>query len=188
MNNSIRVEKIQLLAAQRNMASATALLKHPGEMVLVHRGVDRAFVMCCPCGCKATLIVNLDERAGPAWRHYMRKQALTVFPSYWREDGCGSHFIIWRNRILWCSSDRYAWDEPADAEMLREVRQRLVPDRYRDSLEIADEIDALPWDVLLACRHLVREHQAIEGWDHERGHFKAVRSANGTASSFSEKP
>ncbi len=174
MNNAPRIEKIRLLAPQRNVASATDLLKQPGEMVLVHRGVDRAFVMCCPCGCKDTLVVNLDDRAGPAWRHYMRKGAVTVFPSYWREEGCRSHFIIWRNRILWCSSDRYAWEEPADVELLRAIRPRLAPDRYRAALEIADEIDALPWDVLLACRQLVRERFATEGWDRERGHFKAM--------------
>jgi hypothetical protein len=46
--------------------------------------------------------VNLDPRAGPAWKLYDREDSLTLFPSVWRESGCEAHFILWRNRLIRC--------------------------------------------------------------------------------------
>ncbi|WP_442869546.1 DUF6527 family protein [Bradyrhizobium sp. CCBAU 11386] len=35
----------------------------------------------------------------------MRTNKPTLYPSFWRDGGCGSHFIIWRGQLLWC--DRF---------------------------------------------------------------------------------
>ena len=182
--NSSRAKQIRLLPSQRNTAGAMALLRDPGDIALVHRGVDRAFVMRCPCGCNDTLIINLDERAGPRWRHYKRKGVLTIFPSYWREDGCGSHFIVSRDQILWCGGDYEYWEESVDPDLLRAVLQRLPSVRLCTILEIADVLDALPWDVLMACRQLVRQQLAHEGHGHERGQFRARLVASGDRNQF----
>jgi hypothetical protein len=61
--------------------------------------------MRCPDGCGETLVVNLDPRAGKAWKLDMRTGKATLYPSVWRDGGCGSHFIVWRGDVLWC--DRF---------------------------------------------------------------------------------
>ena len=68
---------------------AEANLGQPGDASLILRGRPRAIVMACPDGCGETLVVNLDGRAGKAWRFDMRG-GLTLYPSVWREGGCGS--------------------------------------------------------------------------------------------------
>jgi hypothetical protein len=50
------------------------------------------------------LVVELDvplPLPGKAWRLYGgAKSAVTLFPSVWRDTGCESHFIIWRDQIF----------------------------------------------------------------------------------------
>jgi len=48
----------------------------------------------------------------------------------------------------------------------------LLVSRERASfVELADELDEVPWDVLDACRRLVRDKTLEEGWGKERGTF-----------------
>lgn len=157
-------------------SEATTLLTAPGDAVLVERGRPRWLVIACPCGCGEQLPVNLDPRAGPAWRLYRTGSAVTLFPSVWRESGCESHFIIWRDEILLFG--RYEEDfaeEPAADETiaLRETVLRRLPvsGTLAPFSEIADALDAIPWDVLTVCRQLVREGVAREGKGKERGAF-----------------
>lgn len=136
---------------------AEANLGQPGDASLILRGRPRAIVMACPDGCGETLVVNLDGRAGKAWRFDMRRGGLTLFPSVWRDGGCGSHFIVWRGYILWC--DRFERDnlEPAyDAGIEELVLAAMDVEEPRSAVQLADTIDELVWDANRAANRLVR--------------------------------
>src|SRR5438093_7423647 len=95
-----RTRQVALRGKSEN--GAVGLVSASGDAAIVERGTPRLLVMRCPCGCGDDLLINLDRRAGPAWRSYVRGNKLTIFPSYWREDACESHFILWSDRIFWC--------------------------------------------------------------------------------------
>jgi Family of unknown function (DUF6527) len=137
-----------------NRHLADEVLKTPGEAVLVRRGVLRSMVMACPDGCGEILAVNLDGRAGKAWRYYDQGGDVSLFPSVWRDTGCQSHFILWRSRIYWCD-----WGDELDIPMAVVIGQ--VRDALDAQLEpytsIAERLDLVPWAVLSACGELRRE-------------------------------
>src|ERR1700680_626575 len=87
-------------ARVNSRANASAHLKQPGDAVIVDRQGPRWLVLSCPCGCGAEVPVNLDRRAGPAWRIYESPRGTSIYPSVVRDTDCKSHFIIWRNNIL----------------------------------------------------------------------------------------
>lgn len=130
-------------------------------------------MMRCPCGCGDNLILNLDRRAGPAWRMYSRKGGLTLYPSYWRDSKCGSHFIIWGDRVVWCDWRDYSpfWERPSEIEgrVLGVLSKEFVS--YES---LSEQLDETPWDVLQACRALVRKKQAIAHTDWRTGEFRLV--------------
>lgn len=98
-----RARKLSLRDAVEYRHEANQLLTRPGDAVLVKRGVARAIALACPDGCGEQLTINLDHRAGPAWRHYVDDAALSIYPSIRRDTGCKSHFIVWRSKIYWCN-------------------------------------------------------------------------------------
>ena len=105
-----RANKISFTGKFSSRDEAGASLKMSGDTALVHRGVARMLLMNCPCGCGDVLVINLDSRAGPAWRIYRRGEAISLYPSYWRDTKCESHFILWRNIIYWCDTrHRIPW-------------------------------------------------------------------------------
>jgi hypothetical protein len=134
-------------------------------------------MLACPCGCGEEFPVNLDPRAGPAWRLYQdRSNRLSVFPSVWREGGCNSHYIIWRNKIYLFGIDDYgSFSEGLQADEIAAlesaVRQRLSRNGLVSFADIADELNVIPWDVLTMCRKLVRDGFAREGIGRQRGQF-----------------
>jgi hypothetical protein len=134
------------------------LLSAPGDAILVERGKPRLLILRCPCGCGDDLLINLDKRVGPAWHYYRNRSGLTLYPSYWRDDGCSSHFIVWNNHIYWCygweSDESYDWSVSADTE---EAVFRLLPkDHFVKYEDVAEQLGLIPWEVLQACRQLVR--------------------------------
>lgn len=156
---------------------ASGRLLGVGDAVVVKRGHPRLLVMSCPDGCGEELTINLDPRAGQAWKIYGSGRALTLFPSVWRESGCESHFIIWAGRIYlfgaFSDDDPDDWMEraagdPSEANILSE----LSPNEYQGAADIADRIGALPWDVLVGCRRLVKAGLAVEGHGMGRGRFR----------------
>src|ERR1041385_2821383 len=94
-----RANKVKLRGNVERHDLATPLLQVPGDAVIVERGKPRLLILRCPCGCGDNLLINLDRRVGKAWHLYQRRKRLTLFPSYWRDDGCGSHFILWDDDI-----------------------------------------------------------------------------------------
>lgn len=155
---------------------ASALISAPGDAALVERGRPRLLLLNCPCGCGQHFPINLDPRAGPAWRLYWNhKRELTLYPSVWRESDCMSHYVIWRNRIFLFGryeDDLDAAPQPDETvRLIDAVRERLPVTGLVSFSQIADELEAIPWDVLMVCRRLVRAGAAREGTGKERGSF-----------------
>jgi len=137
--------------------------------VLVERAVPRLLIVACPCGFGDKIIVNLDPRAGPAWRAYWREAELSLYPSVWRETGCRSHFVVWSGRVYFFTGDGDSWDEQYLTSMNDgEVLALLPVNGLQDITVLADKLNSIPWEVLLVCRRLVRRGLAIEG----RGRFR----------------
>src|SRR3954466_5762253 len=113
-----RTRTAHLRGTVSHRAEADKLLAEPGDLVLVVRGVARSLVMMCPDGCGDIITVNLDRRAGKAWSFYKDKRGLSLFPSVWRDTGCGAHFILWANTIFWTDRDRLTGSP--DNELRRE--------------------------------------------------------------------
>src|SRR5580658_1838817 len=107
---SRRVNRLILKSDVTQRHEAEGLLSEPGAAVLVRRGVLRSIAIACPDGCGEHLTINLDPRAGPAWRYYGRGADVSLYPSIWRDSGCRSHFIVWRSHIYWCD-----WNDELEA-------------------------------------------------------------------------
>lgn len=149
------------------------LLKEPGDVVLVHRGVLRTMLISCPDGCGETVVVNLDPRSGKAWRLDRRGGKLTLYPSVWLEGGCKSHFIVWRDKLIWC--DRYEignLEPDYDPTLEIKVLNVLNRDLYRSAEDIASQLDEIIWDVSRAGKRLVNKGKAIEGNGRHRNSFR----------------
>jgi len=161
-------------ARVNSRADASVHLRQPGDAVIVDRQGPRWLILSCPCGCGAELPVNLDRRAGPAWRLYESPKGTSVYPSVWRDTDCKSHFIVWRNNILMLGPSEY-WDDEAewsDDELLERISEALSP-REQSAEEISDQVPgSVPWDVLRCCRKLCRLGTAIEGRGKSIGRFR----------------
>lgn len=169
----MRASKIRDRGTVTHRQEAVALLERPGDSVLVFRGVARALVMACPDGCGEVLTINLDARTDKAWRYYKKRNQVSLFPSVWRDTGCGSHFILWSHKILWC--DFKDEEEPIveEASLLRSrILQKMLYTWVHYS-EIAQSLDEVPWDVQSICSDLAhKEGLAEEGTAKMRGFFR----------------
>lgn len=163
-----RATVVAFKGAVENYAAAKSAVIAAGDLILVERGVIRAAVMRCPCGCGDDIVINLDSRTGPAWRLYRSRKGITLYPSVWRDSGCGSHFIIWRGKIFWCDYEYLEdeEDEGLDARVKETLTQELTP-----YWEISDRLTETPWAVMLSCRRLKRRGIAREGVGKEKGTF-----------------
>jgi hypothetical protein len=165
----MKVRRARLRGRVERHADAIALLKEPGDMALVERGVRRLLVFACPDGCGDVVPVNLDPRAGKAWRYYDKGNAVTLYPSVWRDEGCRAHFILWNDTIYWSGFG----PEVRQSDALRQaVRQALRADEFRSYADIAVELNEIPWAVWVACDELVARGAAIEAPGHERGRYR----------------
>src|SRR5580704_6782227 len=174
---AMNARKLRLRGSVARHGEALEQLRSPGDAVLVERGLLRGIVLSCPCGCGESLPINLDSRAGPAWRLYGDpSKGITLFPSVWRESGCRSHFIVWRGRIYGVGRPSHGFDRTklsSDVEraLVTSVRDALPENSLLPFSDIAEKLAAIPWDVLLICRHLVRVGAAREGKGGELGSF-----------------
>lgn len=157
---------------------AVALVEEPGDVAIVKREILRSVVMRCPDGCGEVITLNLDPRTDKAWRVYKSRKGLTLFPSIWRDTGCQSHFVLWNDLISWV--DVFDTAEQEDSQETRRLEERvwgvLKPDSFTDFVQLADALDEIPWAVLDACRHLVREERAVAGTDPMKSTFKRIGS------------
>jgi len=169
--------KLTFKATVLSRAAASSYLKKTGDAVIVDRHGPRWLILMCPCGCGEEFPINLDSRAGPAWKLYKsQRTGLSLYPSVWRESECKSHYIIWRNKIfLFKHYEEDFYDTSQNEESLQlihAVREQLSINGFISFYDIAEVIDEIPWDVLMACRRLVREGFAKEGRDKQRGSFR----------------
>ena len=126
MPPSEKATRIRQRGTTEHRDEANRLLDEPGDTVLVERGVPRSLVMRCPDGCGETLTINLDRRAGKAWRLRAEKNATwSLYPSVWKVDGCRSHFIVRQSRIIWCESEHQTLDRSRGPRQV--VPQPLAP-------------------------------------------------------------
>jgi len=145
-----------------SFSDARVLLQHAGDAALVERGHPRWLVLSCPCGCGDEVAVNIDNGAGKAWRVRSPGTKLTVYPSVWRDDGCFSHFVIWRGAIhLFSPNWNGGDDQYLTEELIGRVADSLTATPAHFS-ELAVDLDEDPWSVLVACRQLVEQGQALE--------------------------
>lgn len=59
-------------------------------------------MLICPCGCGATIALNVLPDDSPRWRLHEHVDGPTLTPSVWRTAGCRSHFIHRRGQVIWC--------------------------------------------------------------------------------------
>jgi uncharacterized protein DUF6527 len=153
---------VSLKGVAERQPEAARLLINAGDIAFVERGVLRSLVIKCPDGCGEIITVNLDPRSGPAWHLYPRQDGkITVYPSVWRDSGCGAHFIIWRNRILGFGGDAdISWQDHA-------LRSRVL--NHLPSFDaapvhfehLAEQLGDTPWDVAWECQRLTRDGLAV---------------------------
>jgi hypothetical protein len=172
-------DRIRFRGTVTNRSDASVHLEKPGDAVLVERARPRLLIISCPCGCGEQFPINLDSRAGPAWRLYRDlRRGFSLYPSVWRESGCESHYVIWRSKIYLFGRYEEEFDATPDtdefAKLVGAVRDRLSSTQFISFYNIAESIDAVPWDVLTACRRLVRMGIAREGKGKQRGHFRLL--------------
>lgn len=173
-----RVKTIKFLGKVETRDAASSLLSSAGDAVIVERGKPRLLILRCPCGCGDDLLINLDRRTGAAWYLYRNRKGMTLFPSYWRDDGCGSHFIIWNNRIYWC----YGWESDesdtwqVSVEIEDKVYAALSDEWFINYEQLAEELDIIPWEVLQACRQLVKQRKAIADKRPRSGMYRRIKS------------
>lgn len=85
-------------------ASELPVVLVPGVVyVLGENGYRWSAAFRCPCGCGATVQLNLLPAARPCWSVTAhRDRAVSLSPSVWRSVGCRSHFFMRYGRIEWC--------------------------------------------------------------------------------------
>ena len=170
-----RVDRVRFTGTFSYYDEAAAALKSPGDAAIVQRGLPRMLLLNCPCGCGDSLVINLDRRAGAAWRLYRRGAAVTLFPSYWRDTKCGSHFILWNSKVYWCDwDDESIWSNSNDIE--GRVLQALSSE-FVNYEQLAESLQEIPWDVLQACHALVRKGDAVMNVPRRKGEFRRTRSS-----------
>jgi hypothetical protein len=170
-----KVERLRRTGTFSTWNEAIASLVNPGDAALVCRGVPRLLLLKCPCGCGDNLILNLDGRAGPAWRLYVRQGSLSVFPSYWRDSACESHFVLWQDRIYWCE-----WDDEDMWQRSSAIENRvfkILPPTFVKYEQLAEELQEIPWEVLQACYSLVRKGRAEMNSSRRTGEFRRSDTA-----------
>lgn len=166
-----RARAVLLRGEAERRTEGEALLQKPGDAVLIRRGPLRSMLLRCPDGCGETLVVNLDPRAGKAWRLRLRGGP-TLYPSVWRDGGCESHFIVWSGRILWCGPEDEGDQEPAyDRRLEDRLLASLGTDRLRSAEDLGAELDESEWDILRAGRKLIARGAARSGKGSQRNWF-----------------
>ena len=165
--------KTNLLGVAEYRDEGESMLKDAGDAVLVKRGVLRSMLMRCPDGCGETLVVNLDPRAGKAWKLDTRGSKTTLYPSVWRDGGCGSHFIVWRDVVLWCDRFEEGNVDPIfDRDALeRRLLAALSRGELRSASDLSSEMNEIPWEVSRAGHSLVRRKLAVCGAGARRDWF-----------------
>lgn len=145
-----------------SLEQARERVHNAGDCVVVSRGgIDRWFVIGCPCGCGEVVQVNLDSRMEEEWRVYHKGDEVTLYPSIVRDSGCESHFIVRRGRIVggfggWRYEPLRRTGGRGEARVLEELTSGPL---HFD--EIAERLDMEPWDVYEICEALRSDGRVV---------------------------
>lgn len=61
--------------------------------------------MRCPCGCNDSIMLSLDKNNFPSWSVKQDKLGrATISPSINKLDGCRSHFLIKKGKLIWAQN------------------------------------------------------------------------------------
>ncbi|HSI28257.1 MAG: DUF6527 family protein [Methylophilus sp.] len=174
MSTNERAKKLVVRAQIERISEAGSYRLQPGEALIVYRGTLRSILFNCPDGCCENITINLDPRAGKAWRLYETKQGLTVFPSIWRDTGCKSHFIVYKNHIIWCDYESDYSDSGIDLlnDALDTLVLKYLSNDFQSYIQIAEKMDEIPWDVRSSCIRLTNTRRVIQGKGFEKEYFK----------------
>ncbi len=130
-------------------------------------------ILRCPCRCGDDLLINLDKRSGSAWRFCLKSGSYSLYPSYWRDTACGSHFIIWNNRIYWChKEDESDEDWTVNEQIENIVLEAINENKFTHYMEIAEECALIPWESLQRCKQLSKKGLCIRVTGKAKGCFK----------------
>lgn len=91
------------------MSTLPEELRENTVYVVGENGFQWYCAMSCPCGCGATIHLNLRDDGDVCWRLRSEWSGATLSPSVRRIVGCRSHFFLTNSRILWCQE--YAHDD-----------------------------------------------------------------------------
>lgn len=75
----------------------------PGEVTIMHDGVDKWACFHCPGGCGVTIKLSLSKNRTPRWAaisDWLKRP--TISPSVRQTNECRCHFWIRQGRIDWC--------------------------------------------------------------------------------------
>lgn len=170
----MKIITLNIVGNVPSMSEAMRLVGQAGDAALIERGHPRILLLGCPCGCGERFPINLDPRAGPAWRIYGGGRT-SLYPSVWRDSGCKSHYIIWNGRIyLLTDADSDFLPDDVPTSFIDAIVDQLSDTTFRSYIEIADTIGAVPWEVLVACRKLSSSGRATEGRGGHAGFFKRL--------------
>lgn len=60
-------------------------------------------VLKCPCGCRATIQLPMDDAKSTNWKLIGSNWAQpTLVPSVDKTSGCRSHFVLRAGKVIWC--------------------------------------------------------------------------------------
>lgn len=157
-----------------SQVAARQTLVEPNQVAVVERGIPRTLLMPCPDGCGEMLTINLDPRVDKAWRLYRREGRLSLFPSVWRDTGCESHFIFWDNIVFWF--DKFDTEEPSlgTLQLQEDVLSALSDRDFMSFVEIADQLDDIPWKIERILKKHVTVGKVEERKGKERGFFRRL--------------
>lgn len=157
----MRYRTAQIKDIVQREAEASGVLREPGDLALVRRGVPRLLVMKCPDGCGDTLRINLDPRTGKAWKLYQDRDGISLYPSVWRETGCESHFVIWGNQIHWNDGRDLTYSRSYDQPMREAILEELSASHFELARHVADRLGIVPWTVSHILNALEREGKVV---------------------------
>lgn len=152
--------RIRFVGEVESRHEADDLLHQPGDVVLVNRGRPRSLVFSCPEGCGSFLTINLDPRAGRAWRLFRDHRGMSLHPSVWRDTGCEAHFILWRDRLIWCGPLSHFATEPEYDGALEHQVLGILDEEFRSGEELSLLIEEVPWEITRTAERLARQGRA----------------------------
>jgi hypothetical protein len=82
----------------------------------------------------------------------------SLYPSFWRTDGCRAHFIVWRSNLYMMGRQRFA---PTVDSSLLENLKRTVGNQFVTAEVLAERLNEDAWLVAIGCDELV-EQRAFE--------------------------